>query len=50
MDIQTVFNEYYAVTYMCQFFLKTADWYSQATKQQAAKEAFGNNMHPHDTM
>ena len=49
MDIQPVFNEYNAVTYMCQYFSKTEDWCSQAMKQRA-KEAFENNMHHHDTM
>ena len=49
MDIQPVFNEYNAVTYMCQYFSKTEDWCSQAMKQRA-KEAFENNIHHHDTM
>ena len=49
MDILPVFNEYKAVTYMCQYFSKTEHRCSQATKQ-AAKEAFENNMHHHDTM
>ena len=49
MDIQPVFNEYKAVTYMCQYFSKTDDQCSRAMKQ-AAKEAFENNMHHHDTM
>ena len=49
MDIQLVFNEYKAVTYMCQYFSKTEDQCSQAMKQ-AAKETFENNMHHHDTM
>ena len=34
---------------MCQYFSKTEDQCSQAIKQ-AAKEAFENNMHRHDTM
>ena len=34
---------------MCQYFSKTKDQCSQAMKQ-AAKEAFENNMHHHDTM
>ena len=34
---------------MCQYFSKTEGQYSQATKR-AAKEAFENNMHHHDTM
>ena len=49
MDIQPVFNEYKAVTYMCQYFSKTENRCSQAMKQ-AAKEVFGNNMHHHDTL
>ena len=43
MDIQPVFNEYKAVTYMCQYFSKTEDRYSHAMKQ-AVKEAFENNI------
>ena len=42
MDIQLVFNEYKAVTYMCSYFCKSEDQCSQAM-QQAAKEAFENN-------
>ena len=38
IDIQPIFNEYKPVTYMCQYFSKTEDQRSQATKQ-AAKEA-----------
>ena len=49
MDIQLVFNEYKAVTCMCQCFSKTEGQCSQAMKQ-VAKEAFGNNMYHHDTM
>ena len=49
LDIQPVFNEYKAVTYMCPYFPKAEDGYSQAMKQ-VAKEAFENNMHHHDTM
>ena len=49
MDIQPVFNEYKAVTYMCQYFSKTEDQCSQAMKQ-AAKEAFENNMYHPDTI
>ena len=49
MDIQHVFNEYKVVAYMCQYFSKTEDRCSQ-TMKQAAKEAFENNMHHHDTM
>ena len=39
MEMQPVFNEYKAVTYMCQYFSKTEDQSSQAIKQ-AAKEVF----------
>ena len=49
MDIQPVFNEYKAVTYMCQYFSKTEDRCSQAMKQ-APKEAFQKNMHHHGTI
>ena len=49
MDIQAVFNEYKAVTYMSRYFSKTEDQCSQ-TMKQAAKEAFENNTHHHDTM
>ena len=49
MDRQLVFNEYKAVTYMCQYFSKTKDQFSQAIKQ-AAKEAFEKNIHHHGTM
>ena len=49
MAIQPVFNEYKGLTYMCQYFLKTEDRCSQVMKQ-AAKEAFENNRHHHDTM
>ena len=47
MEIQSVFNDF---CFFCfQFFSKTEDRFSQAMKQ-AAKEAFENNMHHHDTM
>ena len=49
LDIQPAFNEYKAVTHMCQYFYKTEDQCSQAMKQ-AAKEAYENNIHHHDTM
>ena len=49
MDIQLVFSEYKAVAYMCQYFSKTEDQFSQAMKK-AAKEVYGNNMHHHGTM
>ena len=41
-DIQPVFNEYKAVTYMCAYFSKSEDEISEAMKQ-AAKEAHNNN-------
>ena len=43
MDIQPVFNEYKAVTYMCQYLPKIEDQCSQAMKQ-AVKEGFENNI------
>ena len=49
MDVQPDFNEYKALTYMCQHFSKTEDQFSQ-TMEQAAKETFENNMHHHHTM
>ena len=49
IDIQPVFIVHKAVAYLCQYFPKTEDQCSQAMKQ-AAKEAFENNMHHHDTM
>ena len=49
MDIQPAFNECKAVAYMCQYFSETEIHCSQVMKQ-AAKEAFENNMHHHDTM
>ena len=49
MDIQPIFNEHKAVTYMCQYFSKTEDQCSQAMRQ-AAKEALEDNMHYHDIM
>ena len=48
MDRQLVFNEYKAVTYMCQYFSITKNQCSHAIKQ-ATKEVFGNNLHHHDT-
>ena len=47
--MQPIFNEFKAVTYMCQYFSKTEDRCSQAMKQ-AAKKVFEDNMHDHDTM
>ena len=44
MDIEPVFNEYKAVTYMCQYFSKTEDQCSKAI-ERGAKGAFENNMH-----
>ena len=49
MDIQPVFNEYEAVTYICEYFSKTEDHCSQAMKK-AAGETFENNMHHRVTM
>ena len=49
MDIQPVFNEYNRVAYMFQYFSRTKDQCSQVI-QRAAKPAFLNNMHHHDTM
>ena len=40
---------YKRVTYLCQYFSKTEDQFSQ-TMKQPAKESFDNNMHYHDTM
>ena len=48
MDIQPVFNEYKAVTYMFQNFSETDDQCSEAWKKQPRKPL--NNMHHHDTM
>ena len=42
IDIQSVFNHYKAVTYMCTYFSKSEDECSEAMKQ-AAKEAFENH-------
>ena len=39
MNIELVFNEYKAVTYMCQYFSKTEDQCLQVMKK-AAKEVF----------
>ena len=44
-----VFNEYEAVTYICEYFSKTEDQCSQAMKK-AAGETFDNNMHHRVTM
>ena len=49
MDVHLVFNEYKAVTYMCQCFSKIKDQSSQAMKE-AAKEAFENNMYHNDNL
>ena len=49
MDIQPVFNEYKAVTYMCSYFSKSEDQCS-ASIRQAAKEDFQNNESLYDTM
>ena len=49
MDIQPVFNEYTAVTYMCSYFSKSEDRCSAAMKQ-AAKEALDNKLAHFDIM
>ena len=50
MDIKSyVFMSIRQYIYMCQYFLRTEDRCSQATKQ-AANEGFENNMHYHDTL
>ena len=49
MDIQLVFNEYKAVTYMCSYFSKSEDECSLAMRQ-AAKEAFENDLSNYKTM
>ena len=49
MDIQSVFNEHKAVTYIYQYFSKTEDHCLHAIKQ-TAKEAFDNNTYNHETM
>ena len=49
MVLRHVLNEYKAVTYMCRYFSKTEDQCLQVIKQ-AAKKAFENNMHYHDTI
>ena len=49
MNIQPVFNEYKAVTYMCSYFSKSEDECSLAMRQ-AAKEAFENNLSNYKTM
>ena len=46
--MQSVFNEYETVTYLCQHFSKTEDHCSQAIKQ-VTKEAFENTMHHNNT-
>ena len=49
MDIQPVFNEYKAVTYMCSYFSKSEDECSLDIRQ-AAKEAFENHLSNYKTM
>ena len=49
MDIQPVFNEYKAITYMCSYFSKSEDQCSQAMRQ-AAKEALENNIGHYQSM
>ena len=49
MDIQPVFKEYKAVTFMCQYFSKT-EYQCSHSMNQAEKEAYENNMHHHSTI
>ena len=49
MDVQPVFNEYKAVTYMCSYFSKSEDQCSAAMKQ-AAKEVLDNEFGHFDAM
>ena len=49
MDIQPVFNEYKAITYMCSYFSKSEDECSLAMRQ-AAKEAFEKKLDRYSTM
>ena len=44
-----VFNEYKAVTYICQYISKSEDQFLRVMKQ-AAKEAFQSSMHHHETI
>ena len=43
MDIQPVFNEYKAVTYMCSYFSKS-EYQCSAAMKRAAKEALDNEL------
>ena len=49
MDIQLVFNEYTAVTYIGSYFSNKKDHSSRAMRE-AANEAFMNNLHHYKTM
>ena len=49
MDVEPVFNEYKAVTYMCSYFSKSEGQCSQSLKE-TVKESFANNMHHYETM
>ena len=49
MDMQPVFHEFKAVTFICQYFSKTEGQCSQGMKQRATKP-FEKNMHHHDIM
>ena len=49
MDMKSAFNDYKTATYTRQYFSTTVDQRPQVVKQ-AAKEAFGNNTHHHNTM
>ena len=49
MDMKSAFNDYKTATYTRQYFSTTVDQRPQVVKQ-AAKEAFGNNTHHHNTL
>ena len=49
IDIQSVFNHYKAVTYMCAYFSKAEDGTSEAMKE-AAKDAFNRGVPDYEKM
>lgn len=49
MNIQPVFNEYEAISYMCSYFSKSEDQYP-AAMMQAAKKAYENKLDHFETM
>ena len=49
MNIQPVFNEYEAISYMCSYFSKSEDQY-RAAIMQAAKKAYENKLDHFETM